>query len=56
MCQTLKRLFAVASTACAASGPELPSVASPLVNINGAVEVGGGVAGSLAGGARVPLK
>jgi hypothetical protein len=50
-----RRLFAAAATAHTARGPKLPSVAAPFIHVDGAVEVGGGVAGGLAGRASVPV-
>lgn len=48
-------LGGVANTASAASGPELPGVATPLEDLLGAVQVGGKVARSSATGAGIPV-
>ena len=45
----------MAAAASATSGPQLPGLATPVVNLDGAVEVGLGIAGGLAAAAAGPV-
>ena len=48
-------LVTVAASACSTSGPELPSISSPLVDVDRAVQVGVSIARSLSATACVPV-
>ena len=52
---TMRNLSTVAASASATSGPELPRLSTPVVDILGAVEVGVHVARSLSTAASVPV-
>ena len=54
-CKRSRQLSGVAAATGTASGPELPGLATPVVDIDGTVQVSAATAGSLATAAGVPV-